>query len=134
MNEQERLRVILADDHRLIRAGLKSLIEEFGHYDVVAEANDGAQAVDLCLDKKPDIVVLDLTMAGMNGLEATRRIGRECPQTRVVILSMHDTEHYVLESLCAGANAYVVKDCAVDELEQALKVVAQGQSSWERAR
>jgi DNA-binding NarL/FixJ family response regulator len=103
MSNQEKLRVVLADDHRLIRAGLKALIEEFGNYQVVAEAGDGSQALDLCIQQNPEIVVLDLTMPGMNGLEATRKIVHACPKTRVIILSMHATEHYVLQALCAGA-------------------------------
>jgi DNA-binding NarL/FixJ family response regulator len=127
-NIMTKTRVLLADDHRLVRAGLRALIEELGDYEVVAEADDGREAVQLALEHQPDIAVLDLTMAGMNGLDATARIARECPGTRIVILSMHATEHYVLEALCSGALAYVVKDCAIDELEQALRLVSRGES------
>ncbi|MFO1418884.1 MAG: response regulator transcription factor [Methylotetracoccus sp.] len=120
--------VLLADDHRLVRAGLRALIDELGDYEVVAEADDGREAVQAAVRLQPNIAILDLTMPGMNGLDATTRIVRDCPRTRVVILSMHATEHYVLEALCAGALAYVVKDCAIDELEQALRLVSAGES------
>jgi len=123
-----KIRILLADDHRLVRAGLKALIEEFGDYEVVAEADDGRTALQLAIQHAPEVAVLDLTMPGMNGLDATAHIVRECPKTRVIILSMHATEHYVLEALGAGATGYVLKDCAVDELGEALRQLARGGS------
>lgn len=121
-------KVLLADDHRLMRAGLKSLIEKFGDFEVVGEADDGLQAVQIARHSNPDIAVIDLTMPGMNGLDAIARIAHESPNTRIIALSMHTSEHYVLEALRAGAKAYVVKDCAVDELECALRAVCRHES------
>lgn len=123
-----RYTVLLADDHRLMRAGLKTLIESFGDLEVVGEADDGLQATHFARRYTPDIAVIDLTMPGMNGLDAIARIVRESPRTRIVALSMHTAEHYVLEALRAGAKAYVVKDCAVDELERALRAVCRHES------
>lgn len=124
MNES---RVLLADDHTLVRAGLRTLIEGFEGFCVVAETGDGREAVRLTRLLEPNIALIDISMPGLNGLDATALITREAPDTRVVILSMHIAETYVLEALRAGAVGYVVKDAAVDEMERALRAVQKGE-------
>lgn len=124
MNE---IKVLLADDHTLVRAGLRTLIEGFEGFRVVAETSDGREAVRLTRQLQPDIALIDISMPGLNGLDATALISRETPDTRVVILSMHTAETYVLEALRAGAAGYVVKDAAVDEMERALRAVQKGE-------
>lgn len=120
------IRIVLADDHRLVRSGMRSLLESRGGFEIVAETGDGREAVSFARRLRPDIVILDIGMPGLNGLEAASRIAREIPETKIVILSMHTSEHYVLEALRAGAVGYVVKDAAVEELEQALCAVLHG--------
>lgn len=124
MNE---IKVLLADDHTLVRAGLRSLIDGFEGFCVIAETGDGREAVRLTRQLQPDIALLDISMPGLNGLDAAALIARETPDARVVILSMHTAETYVLEALRAGAVGYVVKDAAVDEMERALRAVQKGE-------
>jgi DNA-binding NarL/FixJ family response regulator len=119
--------IVLADDHTLVRAGLRSLLESLGSFQVVGEAADGREAVRLARQLSPDIVLMDIAMPGLNGLDATARIAREAPASRVIILSMHTAENYVLEALRAGAVGYVVKDAAVTELDLALRAVRRGE-------
>lgn len=121
------IRVLLVDDHALVRAGLRALIQAFEGFEVVAEAGDGREAMRLARQIEPDVVVMDLTMPGLNGLDATVRILQEVKSTQVVVLSMHTAENYVLEALRAGASGYVVKDAAVDDLERALRAVIKGE-------
>jgi DNA-binding NarL/FixJ family response regulator len=122
------LRVLLADDHALVRAGLRSLLNGMPGVEVVAEASDGAEALELALRERPDVVLMDIAMKGMGGLEATTRLRAELPQAKVIILSMHASEEYVLQALRAGAAAYLIKDAATAELELALKSVARGEN------
>ncbi len=119
--------VLLVEDHTLVRAGLRTLVEGFEGFQVVAETGDGREAVRLARQWAPDIALIDISMPGLNGLDATALILRETPETRVVILSMHTAENYVLEALRAGAVGYVAKDAAVDELERALRAVLKGE-------
>lgn len=119
--------ILLADDHTLVRAGMRALVEGFDGFSVVAEAADGREAVKLARQLNPDLALIDIGMPGLNGLDAAALIAKESPQTRVVILSMHTAENYVLEAMRAGAVAYVVKDAAVDELERALRAVLRGE-------
>jgi len=121
-----KLRVILADDHQVIREGLRTLIEEQNDMEVVAEASDGREAIRLCGEMKPDVVVMDVAMPDLNGIEATRQVVSECPSTRVLALSMHADKHYAAGMLGAGASGYVLKDCAFDELANAIRRVAKG--------
>jgi DNA-binding NarL/FixJ family response regulator len=120
------MRVLLADDHALFRAGLRMLLEHMTGVEVVGEANDGREAVRLAKKLQPDIVLMDITMSGLNGLEATVQITQECPHIRVIILSMHVNEQYVIQALRAGAAGYLLKDAAAAELGQAVKTVARG--------
>ncbi len=120
-----KITVILADDHTIVRKGLRVLLEDAGFINVVAEADDGHQILELVDEYQPDVVVMDISMPHLNGLEATRRIKANYPAIKVVILTMHLDEEYVLQSLHAGAQGYVVKQSAPKELvraiEQALK-------------
>jgi DNA-binding NarL/FixJ family response regulator len=118
------LRVVLADDHEIIREGLRSLMEKDRHLEVVAEAGDGRAAVRLAKKLSPDVVVMDISMPGLNGMEATRQITAASPRTKVVALSMHSEKRFVVEMLRAGASAYVLKKCAFQELVQAVRAVA----------
>jgi DNA-binding NarL/FixJ family response regulator len=119
-------RILLADDHTLLRAGIRSLLEKMPGVEVVGEAADGREALNLVKELLPSIVLMDIAMAGLNGLEATARIAKEFPHTRVIILSMHANEEYVLQTLRAGAAGYLLKDAATAELELAIQAVARG--------
>lgn len=121
------IRVLLADDHGLMRAGIRSLIQQFAGIEVVAEAADGREALDLIKAHRPDVAMMDIAMRGMNGIEATARISREFPDVRVVILSMYANEEYVAQALQAGARGYLLKDAAPSELELALCAVVRGE-------
>jgi DNA-binding NarL/FixJ family response regulator len=120
------LRIVLADDHALVRAGLRALIERLDDVKVVAEAEDGRQALELIQQHAPDLVLLDISMANLGGLEALPRIVKDFPSVKVVILSGHSNEEYVLRALKCGAAGYMLKDAAAEELGLAIKAVAQG--------
>jgi DNA-binding NarL/FixJ family response regulator len=122
------LRILLADDHTLVRAGIRALLETFPDVMVVAETGDGREAVELAGAKGANIVLMDIAMPGLTGLEAAARIVKEHPQIRVVILSMHANEEYIRQALRAGASGYLLKDAATTELELALRAVARGQT------
>ena len=118
--------IVLADDHRVVRQGLRALLEAESGFRLVGEAGDGLETVQLVERLHPDVLVLDLMMPGLNGLEVTLQVGKRSPQTRVVILSMHANEAYVLEALRNGAAGYVLKDASAAELVQAVREVAAG--------
>jgi len=121
------IRILLCDDHLLIRASLKSLIGEFPGIEVVGEAGDGREALDHVAKLRPNVVIMDIAMPGLNGLEATRRLVKDYPQVHVVMLSMHADENHVLQALRAGASGYVLKGSAPRELEMAIEAVARGE-------
>jgi DNA-binding NarL/FixJ family response regulator len=121
------IRILLCDDHLLIRASLKSLIGEFPGIEVVGEAGDGREALDHVAKLGPNVVIMDIAMPGLNGLEATRRLVKDYPQVHVVMLSMHADESHVLQALRAGASGYVLKGSAPRELEMAIEAVARGE-------
>jgi DNA-binding NarL/FixJ family response regulator len=121
------MKILVADDHTLVRAGLVSLIAHLPGMEVVAEAEDGRQALRLVRDLQPDIVLMDIAMPGLNGLEAAERIHGILPAVKIIILSMHASEEYVAQALKAGASGYLLKDAATAELEMALKSVSMGQ-------
>jgi len=127
------IRVLLADDHALFRAGIRMLLEHSSGVEVVGEAADGREAVRLIKQMQPDVVLMDITMSGLNGLEATAQVMQECPQVRVIILSMHLNEQYVMQAVRAGAAGYLLKDAAAIELEQAVKAVARGDTYMDQA-
>ncbi len=118
-------RVLLADDHHLVRTGFRSLLDKIPSVEVVAEASDGREALDLVRKLRPQIALLDIAMPNLNGLEALIRIVKDFPETKVIILSMHSNEEYIINALQSGALGYVLKDAAVAELELAIKSVAQ---------
>ncbi|MFS8639850.1 MAG: response regulator transcription factor [Symbiobacteriaceae bacterium] len=120
------IRVLVADDHAILRDGIRTLLEAQPDIEVVGEASDGVEAVELARQLKPDVVLLDIGMPGMNGIEATRTILQDVPETRVLILSMHDNEEYIFPILEAGASGYVLKRSAATELVSALRAVVQG--------
>jgi DNA-binding NarL/FixJ family response regulator len=122
------LRVLLADDHALVRAGMRSLLRDIEGVEVVGEAADGAEALAIAARERPDAVLLDIAMKGMGGLEAAVQFRERQPQVKVIILSMHAGEEYVLQALRAGAAAYLIKDSATAELELALKSVMRGET------
>ena len=121
-------RVLLVDDHILVRAGIRALLESLAEVEVVGEAGDGREALNLAETLKPDIVLMDIAMKGMNGLEATGRLKQSAPEVRVIMLSMYATEDYVMQALHAGACGYLVKESATRELERALKAVMRGET------
>ena len=122
------IRILLADDHTVVRDGLRALLERQPDMTVVAEAADGRDSVRLAEEQSPDVVVMDITMPNMNGIEATRRILAANPRTAVVILSMHQDESYVLRSLKAGAKGYLLKDSLRSDILDAIRAVSQGRS------
>ena len=122
------IRILLADDHTIIRSGLRLLLEQQSDFKVVAEAEDGRQAVELVSQHHPEVVVLDIGMPQLNGIEATQQIVSLDPRTHVVILSMHSDEGYVLRALKAGAQAYILKNSADADLIRAIRTVSEGKS------
>ena len=127
------IRVLIADDHKLIRAGLRLVVDQQPDLSVVGEADDGRQAVELAKSLKPNVVVMDIGMPNLNGIEAARQIGGMDPGAAVVMLSMHSDESYVLRALSAGARAYLLKDSATTDLVQAIHAVAEGKSFFSPA-
>ncbi len=126
MSSQRRTRVLIADDHTIVRQGLRSILENEQDLEVVGEAADGREAVRKTATLHPDVVVLDISMPRMNGLEATERIARETPRTKVVALTMHSSEEYVYSLLKAGARGFLLKESASSELVEAIRVVRSG--------
>jgi len=119
--------VILADDHPIVRAGIRAELEKLPNLRVAAEADDGRQAVELVALHNPDVVFMDISMHGLNGLEATTRISRDHPKVRVIILSMHQSEEYFWQALRAGAAGYLLKKAATAEISIALEQVLGGE-------
>jgi DNA-binding NarL/FixJ family response regulator len=115
--------IILADDHRILREGLRSLLAQQPDVTVVGEASDGASVIALARELHPDLVIMDVVMPGTDGIAATRQIRAECPATRVIALSMHSDRRFVSEMVRAGALGYLVKDSAFEELNQAVRTV-----------
>ena len=125
----ERIRVILADDHAVVRKGIREFLEEAGDVEVVAEADDGAQALRLIEAHRPDVAVLDIRMPGVTGEEAARQVKDRSPQVRVLILTAYDDDPYVFALLQAGADGYVLKTASGDELVRAVRTVHRGESA-----
>lgn len=120
------IRIVLADDHALLRQGVRSLIENESDMEVIGEANDGREVVSLCKQMCPDLVVMDIGMPHLNGIEATRKIRTEDDSIKVLALSMHDDKRYAAGMLAAGASGYLLKDCVYDELVEGIRKVARG--------
>ena len=116
----------MVDDHAIIREGLRSLLEKQPDMEVLADTDEGRTAVDLVRELMPDVVIMDVTMAGLNGIEATRLITTEFPEVKVVALSIHSQRRFIADMLSAGAAGYILKECLFDELVQAIQTVAAG--------
>jgi len=117
------IRVMLVDDHRIVRDGLRSLLEKETDFQIVGQAEDGASAVRLARELHPDVVITDVSMPGLNGIEAVRRIRTENPDVRIVCLSVHDEKRLVLAVIEAGAAGYVLKGCSFEELARGIRMV-----------
>ena len=124
------MRVLIADDHTMVRESLVSVLQAAGDVQVVAQAADGIEAVELALQTRPDVVVADLSMPRLNGLEVVRRLREALPQTRVLVLTMHGEDEYVLQAVRAGASGYLVKDSAASELLSALRSLHAGRGHF----
>lgn len=133
MSETKKLRVVIADDHAVARLGLSALLASADDIELVGEGTDGREALRLCADLSPDVLVIDLSMRGMNGLEAMRELVRRPKPPRVLTLTMHEEEDYLIPALEAGANGYIVKSAASSTLLQAIRAVAAGET-WVRPR
>jgi DNA-binding NarL/FixJ family response regulator len=129
----KKLRVLLADDHNLIRAGLRLVVSQELDFQVAGEADNGRRAVEMAMELKPDVVVMDIGMPDLNGIEACRQVREALPETQVVMLSMHSDEGYVLRALKAGARAYLLKDSAEADLARAIRAAASGKSFFSPA-
>lgn len=116
-------RIVLADDHKILREGLRHLLESHLGHSVVGEADTGQKAIDLVKSTLPDLVIMDLSMPEMNGIEATCTIHKDQPFVKIIALSMHSEKRFVSDMLIAGASAYLLKDCAFEEIEQALEAI-----------
>lgn len=119
-------RIIIADDHRILRDGIAAQLGVEGRFDVIAQAADGLEAVALCKQHHPDVIIMDLGMPQLNGIDATRQVKEMCSGTKVLALSMHSEQRYVADALQAGVAGYVLKDAAFEELERALDTVLSG--------
>ena len=122
------IRIILVDDHKLVRAGLRMLIDGMTDMVIVGEAGNGAEALALCATLQPDVILLDIAMPVLNGLDALQQIHQQYPAMRVIILSMLASEEHVIRALCQGATGYLLKDSAPAELELAIRCVLNGET------
>jgi DNA-binding NarL/FixJ family response regulator len=123
----EIIKVLLADDHGVVRSGIKSLLETENDIEVIGEASNGQEALAKAKMLQPNLIIIDVRMPVLNGIEATRKIRQEVPDTRVLVLSMHDDEEYVLQALECGASGYLLKDASKDEFLKAVKMIHQGE-------
>jgi DNA-binding NarL/FixJ family response regulator len=126
-SRKKKTRIMLADDHQLVRAGFRALLKQVPAFEVVAEAKDGREALDLFKKHRPDVMLIDIAMPKLNGLEAIARITKESPNARVIVLSMHTNQEYVMQAIQAGARGYLIKGDAVSELKAAIKEVIDGE-------
>ncbi|WP_024482472.1 response regulator transcription factor [Cellulophaga baltica] len=120
------IRIVLADDHSLVRDGIRALLEEEEDLVVVAEVSNGKEAIDMVNEKKPDLLIIDIRMPVMNGIDAVEILNKQGTETKTIILSMHDSEEYILKSVSAGANGYLLKDTGKTEFIKAIRTVQHG--------
>ncbi len=133
MDETKAIRVVLADDHAVVRKGIREFLEEAGDIQVIAEAATGIEAVALALEHQPDVAVLDIQMPEMGGIEATRQIKAQAPGVHVLVLTAYDDDPYIFAMLQAGASGYVLKTAPSEELVRAVQAVARGESALDPA-
>ena len=135
MNGEEAvsIRLLIADDHALVRSGLRSMLQREPGIEILGEARNGREAVELCRSLRPDLILMDVRMPDMDGLEATRTIKRELPETGVLMVTMHENRDYMLEATKAGAAGYVLKDASRSELISAVRRVADAEPSNSQA-
>lgn len=126
MNSDSQIRIVLIDDHKIFREGVKKVVEMEPHFIVVGEANDGEEGVQLVEEMQPDVVLMDINMPKLNGVAATETILEMNPEAKIIILSIHDEEAYVFKTLQSGASGYLLKEMDVDSLVEAISVVARG--------
>lgn len=119
------IKILIADDHKILRDGLVNVIEKNPNLKVVGEATNGREAIKLCATLEPDVVIMDVAMEGLNGVEATRQISQDFPKSKVIALSMHSNKRFILGMFKAGAYGYLLKDCDSSELIKAVKTVAE---------
>ncbi|WP_215223309.1 response regulator transcription factor [Echinicola shivajiensis] len=122
----EKIKVVLADDHVVVRSGIKNLLENEGEVEVIGEAANGEEAIQLVKEVTPDLLIIDIRMPVMNGLDATKKLNQLKDPTKVLILSMHDDEDYILQSIECGASGYLLKDTSKDEFMKAIRTIFQG--------
>lgn len=122
----EKIKVVLADDHVVVRSGIKNLLENEGEVEVIGEAANGEEAIQLVKEVTPDLLIIDIRMPVMNGLDATKKLNQLKDPTKVLILSMHDDEDYILQSIECGASGYLLKDTSKDEFMKAIRTISQG--------
>lgn len=122
------IRVLLADDHALVRLGFRGLLRNLEGIEVVAEAGDGREALEAIRVHRPDVALVDIAMPGLNGLELTARVAAECPETRVIVLSMHESQEYALRAVQAGVAGYLLKSASLAELETAIRAAGRGET------
>jgi DNA-binding NarL/FixJ family response regulator len=132
-NEEGVIRLLIADDHALVRSGLRSMLNREPGFEIIGEAENGREAVELCRSLRPDLVLMDVRMPKMDGLEATRIIKHEYPEIRVLMVTMHENQDYTLEAVRAGAAGYVLKDAPRDELVNAARRVVVDKPSGSQA-
>jgi two-component system response regulator NreC len=123
-----KVKVLIADDHQIVREGLRSMLEKEPWIEVVGEAEEGRTTLRLARDLAPDVIIMDLAMPDLNGIEATRQIVAEFPKVKVIALSMHNDRRFVLNMFKAGAKGYMIKDCAFKDLAQAIRMVVANQT------
>lgn len=133
MTDTQPIRVVLADDHAVVRKGIREFLEQSGDISVVAEATDGPEAIELVAEHQPDVAVLDIQMPGVTGIEATRRIKAEHPGVRVLVLTAYDDDPYIFALLQAGASGYILKTADSTELVHAVRAVHRGESALDPA-
>ena len=122
------IKVLIVDDHNLVREGLKAVFDQGNEVEVVGEAGSGEEALEMVDKAKPDVVLMDISMPGMNGIQATKLIREKCPDAKVVMLTMLDQEGYVYEAVKAGATGYMLKNTSSDDLVNAIQTVAEGKA------